>query len=98
MIWKAAYRRMKVTIADAGVLAAGLSPRTVVGDWCLIEDLSIAIRPRTRLLVPQGRQPPAIAPTMRRGSVPEATASGSGAFGCSCEMSSPQAKTRRKGR
>src|ERR1700736_3903266 len=35
--------------------------------------------------------PPAIAPMMKNGSAPFTIASGRGAFGGSCEMSSPQA-------
>src|SRR5689334_16913743 len=45
-----------------------------------------------------GRRPPAIAPTTSRGSVPAATASGSGLSGESCERSSLRAKNRTKGR
>ena len=43
-------------------------------------------------------QPPAMAPMMRNGSVPSATASGSGVSGESCERSSSHAKKRRNGR
>src|ERR1700733_12395918 len=43
------------------------------------------------------RQPPAMAPMIMRGSLPAATDSGSGLLGDSCEMSSWQAKKRRKG-
>jgi AcrR family transcriptional regulator len=42
--------------------------------------------------------PPASAPTMRNGSRPFATASGSGVSGASCDTSSSQAKKRTKGR
>lgn len=52
-----------------------------------------AVRSRTT-----GHQPPAIAPTIRNGSTPVATASGRGVSGGSCERSRPQAKKRMKGR
>src|SRR5258708_13571154 len=42
--------------------------------------------------------PPAMAPMMSRGSLPEATASGSGASGDSCAKSSSQPKNRTKAR
>ena len=43
-------------------------------------------------------QPPAIAPMMKKGSLPLAIASGNGASGSSCEKSSPQQKKRTSGR
>ncbi len=42
--------------------------------------------------------PPAMAPTMKKGSVPEAMASGSGVSGGSWDQSSEQTKNRRNGR
>src|SRR6266850_481682 len=42
--------------------------------------------------------PPAIAPMMSNGSAPDATASGRGASGGSCERSSAQAKNRKNAR
>src|SRR2546426_2737696 len=46
----------------------------------------------------RGDYPPAIAPTTRKGSVPDATASGSGASGGSWVRSRSHAKNRRNGR
>ena len=45
-----------------------------------------------------GPRPPAMAPTIRNGSAPDATASGSGASGGSWDRSSSQAKNRTNGR
>jgi hypothetical protein len=42
--------------------------------------------------------PPAIAPTIRNGSIPLVTGSGKGVSGCSCDRSCWQAKNRTKGR
>ncbi len=46
----------------------------------------------------QRTYPPAMAPTIRNGSFPDATASGSGASGGSCDKSSSHAKNRKNAR
>ena len=52
----------------------------------------------TRRLLASSSDPPAMAPTMRKGSAPAATGSGSGASAGSCDRSRAVAKKRIKGR
>src|SRR5688500_8580240 len=80
--------------ADRGQALTSIHPRTIPNEWCaeLFRRQSL-----TPVATPSG-YPPAMAPTMRKGSAPVVTASGTGVSGDSWDRSCSQAKKRRKGR
>jgi hypothetical protein len=81
------------------VVDAGESPPedNELGD-CVAASVPIGCQRWSRAGFAESRQPPAMAPTIWYGSVPVATASGSGVSGGSWDRSFSQAKNLKKGR
>ena len=93
-------------IALMAAAACGAAAQDVAGDWqgtLDSPDQAANGIPLTAVALTASRtawrvQPPAMAPTIRNGSVPRTTGSGSSRSGASSDRSSWQAKKRRNGR
>ena len=70
-----------------------------ISSWTARASALVSVMGTSKILTRRvADQPPAMAPMMRSGSFPDATASGSGVSGGSCDRSSSQAKKRKNGR